>query len=289
MSETEDLNPKSKGIDRLSVLEILGLMNDEDSTVSASVRKSVLQIELAVIDAVGALAGGGRVFYAGAGTSGRMAVLDASEMPPTFGVPEGLFRAVLAGGEKALRSPVEGAEDDSEEGKRAASEVTSLDFVLGVSAGGKTPFVVSFLRESKAKGARTWLMTSNDIGGHPFADGVIKLITGPEIVAGSTRLKAATAQKMALNMFSTAVMIKSGRVYDGLMVDVLPANEKLIRRAEGIIMKVAGVGEYEAGRYLRLSGMNAKTAIVMKMKGASKEEAEGMLRERPLREIIEER
>lgn len=289
MSGTEEKNPRAEEIDSLSTNQILHLMNDEDASVIYAVRPAIHFIEKAVDMAVDVIKGGGRIFYVGAGTSGRLGVLDASEMPPTFGVTPDMLQAIIAGGEKALRNSVEGAEDDERAGRAAASVVTGKDMVLGISASGRTPFVLSFLDEAKGKGAACWLLTCNDVKIpvtihdsrftiHDFLpDGIIKIITGPEIIAGSTRLKAGTATKLALNMFSTAAMIRLGNVYKGLMVDVVPSNKKLIYRAEGIIMETTGCGREEASRYLELSGMRPKVAIVMKARGVSREDAEKLL------------
>jgi N-acetylmuramic acid 6-phosphate etherase len=275
MSSTEKRNPLSRGIDALSTAEVLRLMLREDASVIEAVKGALPSLEKAVEDAAASIKLGGRVCYAGAGTSGRLGVLDASEVMPTFG--SRAFGAVIAGGEKAVTGAVEGAEDDGEAGSRAAGDLTDKDMAVGISASGGTPFVLAFLKAAKEQGARCWLITCNDVEGRPFLDGMIKLLTGPEVVAGSTRLKAGTATKIALNMLSTAAMIKLGGVYDGLMVDVVPTNRKLIKRAEGIVREIAGCTEEEAARYLKLSGMRPKVAVVMLKQGASKEEAERLL------------
>lgn len=297
MSGTEERNPKGEEIDSLSANQVLHLMNDEDASVIYAVRSAIPFIEKAVDMAADVIKKGGTIFYVGAGTSGRLGVLDASEMPPTFGVSPDMLKAIIAGGEKALRNSVEGAEDNEEAGRKAASVVAGKDMVLGISASGRTPFVLSFLDEAKGKGAVCWLLTCNDIktGSQQSAlssqeiensklkiqnlqlDGIIKIITGPEIIAGSTRLKAGTATKLVLNMFSTAVMIRLGRVYKGMMVDVMPTNNKLIYRAEGIIMETTGCSREEASEYLKASLMRPKVAIVMKAKGVSREAAERLL------------
>lgn len=290
MSNTEERNPKAEDIDALPIDQALYLMSDEDASVVYAVRSAIPAITKAVNEAVDAIKSGGKIFYAGAGTSGRLGVLDASELPPTFGVPPDLFTAIIAGGGAAIRTAVEGAEDDTEASRNSAAAVTGRDFVLGISASGRTPFVLSFLYESKQRGAQCWLLTSNDVKPpftihdslftvHDFLpDGIIKTITGPEIIAGSTRLKAGTATKLALNMFSTAVMIRLGGVYKGLMVDVVPSNKKLVERAENIIMEITGCNKEEASEYLKLSGMRPKTAIVMKGRGVSREDAENLLK-----------
>jgi N-acetylmuramic acid 6-phosphate etherase len=273
---TEQLNPSAREIDALEVEGIVGLMSMEDSKVVAAVWAAAPQICAAARDAVNALRAGGSLVYAGAGSSGRMGVLDASEMPPTFNVPPHMVRGVIAGGAPALTRSIEGAEDDEDEGRRAVREVSSRDMLLGISASGKTPFVIAALREGKARGARCWLLTCNETA-WDFLDGVITVIVGPEVVAGSSRLKAGTATKMILNMISTAAMIKLGRVYKGWMVDVVPVNTKLRMRALGIIRDVTGCTSHDAVELLNASGGNAKTAILMHLKGILKAEAEARL------------
>lgn len=275
MSGPEDANPASKGLDTLPVSDILRLMHNEDLVAVEAVGRILADVEKAVNDAISAISGGGRVFYIGAGTSGRLGVLDAAEVRPTFGSDR--FRAVLAGGEKAMAEAKEGAEDDEEAGMKAAREIRADDMALGISASGRTPFVVTALREAKARGARTWLLTCDRNEGYPFVDGVMAVSTGPELVAGSTRLKAATATKLVLNMLSTATMAKLGGVHDGHMIDVVPSNKKLVARAERIIAQVTGCGREEAAELLRRSGMRTKVASLMKLKGISKEDAEGLL------------
>lgn len=284
MSRTENRNPKAENIDILSTEQILHLMNEEDASVIDDVKSAIPSIAKAVEEAVSVIVGGGRVFYVGAGTSGRLGVLDAAEMPSTFGVSPDLFHAIIAGGDEAIRKSVEGTEDDEIAGRSAASVITGKDMVICISASGKTPFILACLDTAKGKGAKCWLITCNNIE-IPLelrtfnVDGIIKILTGPEIIAGSTRLKAGTATKLALNMFSTATMIKLGRVYKGLMVDVKPMSRKLIERAEGIIMEITGCNRGEASKYLKISGMRPKVAIVMKVKDVSKEKAGKMLRD----------
>lgn len=275
LTDTENQNRSSKDIDALSVLEVLSLMHREDANALGAVGSSLADIERAVHNAVSTIRNGGRIFYIGAGTSGRLGVLDASEIQPTFG--SNRFRAIMAGGERALIQAVEGAEDDEAAARKAVSGVKANDMVVGISASGRTPFVVEALRESKTSGALCWFITCNNIEKPAFLDGMIVLNTGPELIAGSTRLKAATATKLALNMLSTATMISLGGVYDGLMVDVVPSNKKLIARAEGIVMQITGCGREEAFKLLRESGMNSKTAALMKIRGLSRSEAERLL------------
>jgi N-acetylmuramic acid 6-phosphate etherase len=275
MSLTEDINPASGGIDAKGTREVLALMLDEEAKVTGAVRDQMPSIERAVEDAVASVRSGGRVFYAGAGTSGRLGVMDAAEVMPTFG--RDCFRAVMAGGPRAVAASVEGAEDDEQAGRGEAGGLTSKDMAVGISASGSTPFVLGFLRGAGERGARRWLITCNKTVGDVPADGTIELLTGPEILAGSTRLKAATATKLALNMLSTAAMIRLGGVYDGLMVDVVASNKKLMDRAVGIITRITGCSEQEAAECLRLSGMRPKTAALMKARDLSKKEADILL------------
>lgn len=276
MSKTEQRNPRAAGIDARETLDVLTLMNEEDAAVISAVRDALGEIARAVDDAVEAVKAGAHVVYAGAGTSGRLGALDAAEVKPTFSSSH--FRAVMAGGPEAMTRAVEGAEDDVQAGLQAGAELGSEDMAVGISASGATPFVKGFLRGAKDKGARTWLITCNDIRGDRYIDGMIRLLSGPEIVAGSTRLKAGTATKLALNMLSTATMIRLGKVYDGLMVDVVPSNAKLLKRARGIIMAVTGCGEDEALEALKAADMKPKTACVMLKKGVSSDEADALLK-----------
>ncbi len=275
MRDTERINPMSKGMDALAVAEFLQLMHVSGREAFDALGPALPELEKVVLRCVQAIRSGGKVFYAGAGTSGRLGVMDASEVRPTFG--SDVFGAIIAGGPEAMAKAVEGAEDDRASARDIARAVIGeSDVAIGVSASGTTPFVLAFLKEAKEKGAAVWLISSNEVE-YGFMDGVVKLLTGPELIAGSTRLKAATAQKLCLNMISTAVMVQLGKVYDGFMVDVVPGNKKLVERAKRIISSCAGCDEREAGRYLEMSGMNPKTAIVMFAKKVSREEAEKLL------------
>ncbi|MBF0566347.1 MAG: N-acetylmuramic acid 6-phosphate etherase [Nitrospirae bacterium] len=270
--QTEDLNPKSVEIDALSINGIVEAMEGENAAVFSAVRAARHSISKAVEDVVAAIRAGGSLVYVGAGTSGRLGVLDASEMPPTFNVAPGLVRAIMAGGQKAVTTSVEGAEDCVENVDEAIDSVTEKDVLIGITASGTACFVLESLRKAKLRGTRTWLLTCNDVT-YDFPDGTIYLPTGPEIVAGSTRLKAGTATKIALNTISTAAMIRLGRVYCGFMVDVVPSNDKLKRRAIRIIKEIAGVDDRLAVKLLAESGGNAKTAILMHLRGATREQA----------------
>jgi len=271
VSTTEGRHPKAKGLDTLSTSDLLRLMLDDEQAVTAALEAALSAIELAVDDACAAIRAGGRVVYAGAGTSGRLGVLDASEVYPTFGSDR--FSAIMAGGDEAIRRAREGAEDDRNAGAQSAEGLGPNDMALGISASGKTPFVMGFLEQAHTRGARCWLLTCNDITPPPFADGIIKLLTGPELVSGSTRLKAGTATKLALNMLSTAVMVRLGGTHDGLMVDVVPSNQKLIARASGIIREITGCDEDKALSTLKASGMRPKVAALMIAMGIDRDEA----------------
>lgn len=273
---TEGLDPASSGLDKLAPSEVVRLMHEGDRVLLDAVHRALPAIEEAAVDAANAIKGGGRVFYAGAGTSGRIAVLDASEIMPTFGSTA--FRAVMAGGQEAILEAVEGAEDDRGAGAMEASGLAPGDMALGISASGRAPFVLGFIEAAKERGARTWMLTCT--GEPPFinTDGLISIETGPEIIAGSTRLKAGTATKMALNMISTTAMVILGGTYDGLMVDVVPTNSKLRDRAVRIIMQITGCGRGEASRALEDSGMRPKAASLMLLRGLSSDEAEAALK-----------
>lgn len=273
---TEDINPRSKYIDALPIEEVINLMNYENLLVIKTINAAKDSIASAINDAVNTIRSGGSLVYIGAGTSGRLGVLDASEIPPTFNVLPEVVRAVIAGGEKALTEAVEGAEDDEDAGAGAVSGICEKDMLLGITTSGSTPFTISALKEGKRRGAKCWLLTCNDVG-YGFLDGIIQLIVGPEIIAGSTRLKGGTATKIVINMISTATMIRLGKVYKGFMVDVVPSNKKLRGRALRIIRDVTGCEDEEAAVLLDKSGGNAKTAILMYMKGLNNGEAKELL------------
>ncbi|MFN2129273.1 MAG: N-acetylmuramic acid 6-phosphate etherase, partial [Anaerolineae bacterium] len=234
---TEAPNPRTSDIDTLSSLEIVTLINDEDARVAGAVRAQLPEIAHAVDAIVGRLQRGGRLFYFGAGTSGRLGVLDASEMPPTFSVPRDLVQGWIAGGDSALRRSAEAAEDDAAAGAQAVrkANVTEADVVVGIAASGTTPWVLGAVTEARERGAATIGLTCNpDAPLAHAAEMAIVPVVGPEVIAGSSRMKAGTAQKMVLNMLSTATMIRLGKVYGNLMVDVRPTNDKLRRRAARI-------------------------------------------------------
>jgi len=290
---TEGINPASRDLDMKSIAEIIEIMNNEDRLAVEAVSQAREQIEKAIAAVVGTFNNGGRLFYIGAGTSGRLGVLDASECPPTFSAPPEMVQGIIAGGDTALRKAIEGAEDDEEAGRQAIHEsgVSQGDMVIGISASGLAAFVSSALEEAMMIGATTWLITCNKKI-EPFVesmvDGIIAIDTGAEVIAGSTRLKAGTATKLVLNMITTISMVKTGKVYGNLMVDVKPTNRKLKERAVRIVSEVAQCGMDEAGELLVASGNMPKMAIVMKIKGLERAAAEKLLAEHRgiLREAI---
>ncbi|RXJ02547.1 N-acetylmuramic acid 6-phosphate etherase [Anaerobacillus alkaliphilus] len=273
---TEQRNLRSKHIDQLSTIEILEIINEEDRTVAEAVQKVLPQIEKTVNLAYKSIKSGGRIFYVGAGTSGRLGILDAVECPPTFSVSSELVQGVIAGGETAIQGAVEGAEDDFEQGSidLAQRELTDKDIVIGIAASGRTPYVMGALEYANQLGAETAAISCNEQSqlSH-YANTSIEAVVGPEVLTGSTRMKAATAQKMILNMISTCTMIKLGKVYENLMVDVNASNHKLVERARNIVIAVTGVPYEQATFVLDETEQNVKLAIVMIETGASKEKA----------------
>lgn len=278
---TEQRNPATMDLDRMSALEIVTVMNAEDAKVARAVEDVLPQIARAVELIVQRLADGGRLLYVGAGTSGRLGVLDASECVPTFSVPPTMVQGLIAGGKQALTSSVEEAEDDREAGARAVREearATSRDVVVGIAASGRTPYVVGALQAARSVGAVAVALACTT--GSPLAqaaDVAIELLVGPEVLTGSTRLKAGTAQKMALNMLSTAAMIRLGKAYQNLMVDLKATNSKLRARARWIVRTVTGCSEEEAGRLLSGTGYRVKPALVMAVAAVNRQEAERRL------------
>ncbi|MFL7811746.1 MAG: N-acetylmuramic acid 6-phosphate etherase [Anaerolineae bacterium] len=277
---TEAPNPRTSDIDTLSSLEIVTLINDEDARVAGAVRAQLPEIAHAVDAIVGRLQRGGRLFYFGAGTSGRLGVLDASEMPPTFSVPRDLVQGWIAGGDSALRRSAEAAEDDAAAGAQAVrkANVTEADVVVGIAASGTTPWVLGAVTEARERGAATIGLTCNpDAPLAHAAEMAIVPVVGPEVIAGSSRMKAGTAQKMVLNMLSTATMIRLGKVYGNLMVDVRPTNDKLRRRAARIMQQAAGVDADTARAALEETGYEVKPALVMLLSGVDAGEAQRRL------------
>jgi N-acetylmuramic acid 6-phosphate etherase len=279
---TEQRNPRSHGLDTKSALEILRALNREDATVARAVRRELPHIARAVEAIVKALRRGGALFYVGAGTSGRLAVLDAAECPPTFGTPPRMVRAIIAGGGRALRHAVEGAEDSEARGARdlRRAGVSRHDVVVGVAASGTTAYVLGALEFARRRGAITVGVTSNPKS--PVARKArisIAPNTGPEAIAGSTRLKAGTAQKMVLNMLSTASMVRLGRVYGNWMIHVALTNQKLRRRGARILEEAAGVSLSAAEHALRQADHNLPAALVMLKTGATARDARRRLAE----------
>lgn len=240
-SPTEDAHPGSSDIDTLSAGDVVATILADDAAVAAAVAARAAEITTLVQRGVQALAGGGRILYVGAGTSGRLAVLDAAELLPTYGVGPDQVRGHIAGGERAMLHPVEGVEDDLAGGKAAVADATAADLVIGVAASGRTPYVAGALAHARTVGAGTALVSCNPKAPlAELADVPVLVDTGPEVITGSTRMKAGTAQKMVLNTFSTAVMVRLGKVYSNLMIDVLPTNEKLRGRVLRMLSQASG-------------------------------------------------
>jgi N-acetylmuramic acid 6-phosphate etherase len=263
---TEQRNPASKKLDRMTAREIVRLMNREDCKVATAVGREIPAIARAVDAIVDAIRKGGRLIYVGAGSSGRMGVLDAAECPPTFGISPKLVQALIAGGRRAITRAAEGAEDSERNGKRdlRARRLTRRDVVVGIAASGTTPYVVGALRYARGIGAITVAVTSNlrmPVG--RLAKIVIAPEVGPEVLTGSTRLKAGTSQKMVLNMLSTAVMARLGHVYENLMIDMMLTNEKLADRAVRILVEASGRSVSAAEQALRAGGHDMRVALVM--------------------------
>lgn len=263
---TERQNERTLDIDRASTTGILEMMNDEDQLVAAAVRAVIPEIGKAVDTIVDRFRQGGRLFYIGAGTSGRLGVLDASECPPTFGTNPDMVRGMIAGGDTAIRKAVEGAEDNEALGAEDIERcgVDERDTVVGIAASGRTPYVIGAMKRAKAAGAAVVCICNNaNSAMSAYADIAIEPVVGPEAILGSTRLKAGTAQKMVLNMITTAAFIKMGKVYGNLMVDLQATNVKLVNRAKKIIRIATGASDDVVEKAFRLSGGHVKTAIVM--------------------------
>jgi len=277
---TEEINPRTKDIDRRSTIEIVTLINQEDDTVARAV-SSVLDRVAAGVDLISSrLRSGGRLIYIGTGTSGRLGVLDASECPPTFGVSPDLVRGVIAGGLDALHRSVEAAEDNPQAAARdlQAIAVSENDAVVGISASGNTPYTLGGIEYARSIGSATIAVTCNPNSKMTVAADVsIAPVVGPEAIAGSSRMKAGTAQKMILNMLSTASMIKLGLVYSNLMSNLRATNEKLRRRACAILADEAGISAEEAMRYFESAGEDLRIALLMARIGASRIESEKLL------------
>jgi N-acetylmuramic acid 6-phosphate etherase len=277
---TEQPNPASEGIDALPTERILEIINAEDRLVADAVAREIPAIARAVDAIAAAMSAGGRLFYIGAGTSGRLGVLDAAECPPTFGVDHELVQGIMAGGERALAHPTESTEDDPAIGARDLLErgFTRRDVLVGIAASGRTPYVLGAVAEARRCGAVTaGISCTPDSELARAVQIAITPLTGPEILAGSTRMKAGTATKLVLNMLTTAVFIRLGYVYGNLMVNVQPKNSKLIDRARRIVARAVGVTYESAGELLAAAGNSVRAAIVMGKMGVDRETAERRL------------
>ena len=277
---TEQRNPNSMHVDSLSALEIVQLMNKEDKQVPLAIEKCLPQIAQAVECIVAAFQQGGRLVYIGAGTSGRLGVLDASECPPTFGVSPEMVKGIIAGGERALRHPIEGAEDSKEQAviDLQTIQFSSKDVLVGIAASGRTPYVIGALEYAKSLGSATVSIASNPNSAMAnIVDIAIDTVVGPEVLTGSSRLKSGTAQKLVLNMLTTASMILMGKCYQNLMVDVQASNEKLKARAIRIVMQATDCDKALAEETLKLADQNAKLAIMMILSGLDRAQAEALL------------
>ena len=274
--ETEKRNPVTGMIDKMTVADLLMVIQQEDEKVSLAVKKALPEIAAAVEQITSALRHGGRLFYVGAGTSGRLGVLDAAECPPTFNAPADLVQALIAGGTDAMFTAVEGAEDNFEQGGRDLRErnLSAADVVVGIAASGRTPYVIGALHYADSLGCRTIAVTCvREAELSKVAALTIAVPVGPEVIAGSTRMKAGTAQKMILNMLSTATMIQLGKTYGNLMVDVRATNAKLAARVRRIVQEAAEVDETVAAETIKQANGSAKVAIVMLLGSISADSA----------------
>ncbi|GMQ81648.1 MAG: N-acetylmuramic acid 6-phosphate etherase [Rhodothermia bacterium] len=277
---TEQRNPVSAEIDTASVGEILRIINSEDHRVSKAVAEEIPYIEEAVGIIVNSFRNGGRLFYAGAGTSGRLGILDASECPPTFGADPERVQGLIAGGREAVFQSQEGAEDLEETGELAIKDagVTENDVVCGIAASRRTPYVVGAVKYARSLGCKTLFVTCTPRSEFPLeVDVAICPVPGPEVIMGSTRMKSGTAQKLVLNMLTTASFIRMGKVYENMMVDLQMTNNKLVERSKRTVMTVTGVTYAEAGELLDAAGGHVKTAIVMNLASVDSEEAQRRL------------
>jgi N-acetylmuramic acid 6-phosphate etherase len=289
---TERRNPRSSTIDTASALEIVDLIGAEDATVPAAVGRARVEIARTIDLVEAAFRAGGRLLYVGAGTSGRLGVLDAAECPPTFGTPPEMVVGIIAGGFPALVKSVEGAEDDVNAGlgEMDARKVSSTDVVIGIAASGTTPFVQAALSRAQTLGARTALVSCSEPPRllQESCDVCITVLVGPEIVTGSTRMKAGTATKLVLNTITTGAMIRLGKTYGNLMVDLRAWNDKLVDRSQRIIMETTGLDRDRARSVIEAAAGQVKTAIVMARRGVSRDDAERLLQEHQgrLRSIV---
>lgn len=277
---TEQINPKSDEIDTRSTIEICKIMNSEDALVPAAVNKSIPLIAPLIDEVVTAFKKKGRLVYIGAGTSGRMGVLDASECPPTFGVPDTMVLGVIAGGDRALRNAIERAEDNADSGVEDLKNIDlkPIDVVIGLTASGQAPYVIGALEYAQSIGSKTGSIACNyDAKVFSVSDYGIFVDVGPEIVTGSTRLKSGTAEKLILNMITTTAMIKMGFVYNNYMVNLKPTNSKLELRGKRLIKKIVGCSEDRCEELWNLSGKNIPVAVLIAEFGVSSKKAEQIL------------
>lgn len=279
---TEQRNPASTEIDSKSIPEILEIINNEDKKIASAVEKELPSIAKAVEVVVAAFKKGGRLIYFGAGTSGRLGILDASECPPTYGVPFDMVQGIIAGGDAAIRKAVEGAEDYEENGANDVIKVgvNSNDVVCGIAASKRTPYVLGAVKKAKEIGATTLFVTCvpRENFDEPSVDIPICVHVGPEVIMGSTRMKSGTAQKLVLNMITTASMVCLGKVYENMMIDLQMTNKKLIERSKRVVMQVTGVEYDVAEKTLEESGGHVKTALVMILANVNVDEAKARLK-----------
>ena len=279
---TEQVNDRSKDIETQSICEILHYMNDENRKITDAIEQCIPEIEKVTAGVVQAFEKGGRLIYLGAGTSGRLGVLDASECPPTFGVSPEMVVGIIAGGDYALRNAIEGAEDDETlaEAQLRDLDLVKEDVVIGISASGRTPYVAAGLTYANTVGCFTGAISNspNALISQVASVG-IEAITGPEVVTGSTRMKAGTAQKIILNMITTTAMIQVGKIFKGYMVDVQPTNQKLKQRASNILAKITDLSPEDARRVLEENDFDLKVAIISQIHHISAQEAERLLQE----------
>jgi N-acetylmuramic acid 6-phosphate etherase len=278
----ERRNPRSVDIDLFPTERILKIITGEDALVANAVAAAIPQIAKVVDTATECIRAGGRIIYVGTGTSGRLAVVDAAECPPTFGIPSELIQAVMAGGSKAFMQPLESSEDDHEKGASdlKTKKITKNDLVIGIAASGNTPYTTAALEFAKSKGAKTAaIVCAENSAMSKTADFTVHTAVGPEVITGSTRMKAGTSQKLVLNMISTATMIKLGMTYSNWMINVSMTNRKLRERGQHILQEILGVKPDEAVRLVQDSGSNLKVAVIMGATGCTREEAKNRLSE----------
>ncbi len=277
---TEQRNPKTMNIDLMSTEEIITVINQEDTIVPNVIARQVPIISEVVEEIVAAFKQGGRLIYIGAGTSGRLGIIDASECPPTFGTDPSLVVGIIAGGKEAMTEAIEGVEDDKQQGQTDLEDIslTAQDIVVGIAASGRTPYTIGALEYAKKIGARTVsVVCSKDSEMEKISDYTVAAVVGPEVITGSTRMKAGTVQKLVLNMLSTASMIKMGKVYGNLMVDVQMTNEKLHNRAVNIVKMATGASDEEARAAIKEQNYHTKAAILQIITGLKGNEAKSLL------------